>query len=184
LFQWSEIVNNNTADSPKMFDVLDGNGAVWYALSYTEWTYLLNTRSASTINGVANARYAKATVAGVAGLIIFPDEYTHPSGLTAIQSANTGAAAFTANTFDATAWSAMADAGAVFLPAAGIYDVADSALVGVALVGVGSLGSYWSSTPDGYDAHSLGFYSNRVRPNDYDDMDNYISVRPVRDYTP
>jgi hypothetical protein len=73
----------------------------------------------------------------------------------------------------------MADAGAVFLPAAGIYDVAYRALDGV-----GSLGAYWSRTDDdGYDAYSLGFYSNRVRPNDYDDMDNYISVRPVRVYT-
>ena len=62
-----------------------GNTAgTWRTLTKDEWTYLFNTRNASTVNGTADARYAKAYLFGTThGVIIFPDVYTHPAGVTA-----------------------------------------------------------------------------------------------------
>lgn len=44
---------------------------MWRTMTEYEWDYLLFNRTASTINGVQNARFAKARVNGVAGLILF-----------------------------------------------------------------------------------------------------------------
>ena len=41
-----------------------------------EWYYLMHVRAASTVNGTPNARYCKACVNNVNGLILFPT-YTH-----------------------------------------------------------------------------------------------------------
>lgn len=111
---------------------IDPSGTTWRTLTMAEWVWVLgpwedtdtpnpgtNCRTSSTVNGVENARYAKATVAGKAGLIIFPDSYTHPGDVTAPASVNTTGASYTANSYDATAWGKMEAAGAVFLPAAG-----------------------------------------------------------------
>lgn len=59
----------------------DAHPLHWRTLSAEEWSYLLFTRPASTVNGVANARFAKATYVykvnneGVRKqlLMIFPD---------------------------------------------------------------------------------------------------------------
>ena len=118
-------------------------GSIWRTLtgdSDGEWKYLLDTRSASTVGGTANARYAKATVCGTAGLIIFPDVYTHPDGVTAPTKINTPGAAFTVNTYDSSAWAKMEAAGAVFLPTGGYRS-------GSTIVDAGSYGLCWSSTP-------------------------------------
>jgi hypothetical protein len=161
LFKWSEVCNTSSL-------TIDGETG-YCILTKDEWVYLLNTRTGN--------RYAKATVANVRGLIIFPDEYTHPSGLTAIQKANTSAAAYTSNTFDATAWSAMADAGAVFLPAAGYYSSPNFS-------DVGNLGAYWSSSEtDSSSAYCMYFYIGNVDPGLNYGKSNFFSVRPVREYT-
>lgn len=107
----------------------------WYTLtggSNSEWEYL--------INGRTTTRYAMATVAGKSGVILFPDVYTHPIDLTALQSANTSSAAYTTNTFDADDWSKMEAAGAVFLPAAGFRRKSSVSNVGI-------VGFYRSSSP-------------------------------------
>ena len=82
---------------------VNGQTGVWRALMSTnndvdnEWCYLLYHRSASTVSGTVNACFAKATVAGVAGLIVLPDSYTHPSDVTALGGINDVKAAFLAN---------------------------------------------------------------------------------------
>ena len=50
----------------------------WRTLLKEEWDYVLHGRHASTINGVEDARYVKAKVNDVRGVILFPDEYEHP----------------------------------------------------------------------------------------------------------
>ncbi len=96
-----------------------------------EWKYLLETRSGTL--------YCKATVNSIVGLVIFPDSYSHPAGVTAVASANTAEAAFNTNSWSGTAWTLMETAGAVFLPAAGRR-------LGTSVYAVGERCSYWSST--------------------------------------
>ncbi|UPS45040.1 fimbrillin family protein [Prevotella sp. E15-22] len=148
----------------------------WFTLSKDEWVYLFNTRTASTVGGTANGRYAKATVNGVSGVILFPDSYTHPDGVTAPASVNTSSANFTANSYDATAWGKMETAGAVFLPAAGYRD-------GTTVLNAGSFGFYWSSSPDAssvLNAYSVNFNSSYLNPQNYSRRGYGFSVRLVR----
>jgi hypothetical protein len=133
-----------------------GIGEGWYTLSKDEWTYLLTTRSASTVNGTANARYAKAYLFGTThGIIIFPDVYTHPAGVAAPTGINaTNSTSWSGNQYNATDWSKMEAAGCVFLPAAGYRN-------GVTVTDVGNCGYYWSSTAyDGDNANFMYFGSD------------------------
>lgn len=100
----------------------ENNG--WRTMTKDEWRYVFLTRAASTVNGTANARYAKAKVSGVRGVIIFPDVYTHPDGVVQPVGINvTGDTGWEGNNFISTDFALMEANGAVFLPAAG-YRVA------------------------------------------------------------
>ena len=110
-----------------------------------------------------------ATVNGVNGLILLPDNWTLPTGVTFTY----GEGSWSQNTYSASDWSKMEANGAVFLPAAGYRDGTD---VG----GVGSNGYYWSSSAydDNY-AYCLYFDGSYVDAgNDYRDFGQ--SVRLVR----
>ena len=131
-YDWGTVAITNGGNTPFIFG--------WRTLTGTEWGYLFKTRTASTVGGTDDGRYAKATVIGVAGIILFPDSYTHPSDVTAPISVNTTNAAFTVNTYNADAWSKMEAAGCVFLPAAGNRS-------GTSINTNNSYGQYWSSTP-------------------------------------
>lgn len=142
-------------------------GTGWRTLTSGEWTYLLNTRGGT--------RYCKATVNSKTGLVIFPDSYSHPAGVTAVASANTTGAAFTTNSWSGEDWTKMETAGAVFLPAAGFRN-------GTSVIVVGSNGYYWSSTPNGTDnAYGLNFSSYGVSPAAYSSRSYGVSVRLVQE---
>ena len=154
-----------------------GGYSNWRTLTSAEWEYIFNTRAASTVNSTANARYAKATVASKAGIILFPDSYTHPSDVTQPTSINTANAAFTSNSYDATAWGKMGAAGCIFLPAAGYRG-------GTSVLNAGSYGYYWSSTPYPLEAAyalRMIIYPNNVTPAGRYSRHYGLSVRLVRD---
>ncbi len=149
-----------------------------------EWEWMLgplsspnpgtNCRTSSTVNSTANARFAKATVAGKSGIIIFPDSYTHPSDVTQPASINTENAAFTVNNYDATAWGKMESAGAVFLPAAGYR-------YGSSVYDAGSIGRYWSSAIyNPSHAYNVYFSSSNLAPVSFLSRFYGYSVRLVR----
>ena len=83
----------------------------WRVLEKSEWDYLIKTRS--TVSGI---RYAKATVNGVAGLLIVPDNWN--SSTYTLNSTNTTNAAYTTNVINLANWGTLEKAGCVFLPAA------------------------------------------------------------------
>ena len=150
-------------------------GTSWRTLTQAEWDYLFKTRTATTVNGTTNARYAKAKVNNVQGVILFPDTYTHPDGVTLPVGINvTDNTGWNGNVYDATAWGKMESAGCVFLPAAGYRD-------GDSVNGVGDDGVYWSSTADEEDTAFVADF-------DSDDLSTYnagycsdgYSVRLVR----
>lgn len=98
--------------------------SIWFVLSSDEWKYLLDKRK--TQSGI---RYAKATVNGVFGIIVLPDDWK--------------SSYFDLKTTNITRedWIIKLEAnGAVFLPAAGYrFGSWDKA--------VGTDGYYWSSDP-------------------------------------
>ena len=111
---------------------------MWRTLTQVEWNYLLNERPASTVNGYVNARFAKARVNGVEGVILFPDSYEHPSEADLPKKINEQNASFTSNDYSGNAWMFMEYYGAVFLPAAGSRNGTT--------VGGGSYGYYWTAS--------------------------------------
>ena len=91
----------------------------WRTLTNDEWYYLLNTRvTGSTVNGISNARYATATVNGVYGMILFPDDVTIAAG-EASWGAIPTSSTYGYNTCTLEQWTALETKGCVFLPAAG-----------------------------------------------------------------
>ena len=152
-----------------------GDGNTWRTLSTAEWQYLFDTRTASTVNGTANARYAKATVVSKTGIILLPDTYTHPEGVTLLTNINTANATFSGNTYDSANWAKMESAGAVFLPAAGNR-------AGSNLNSVNESGSYWSSSKnDDSSARFLSFNSSEASANKNGQRFGGYSVRLVTD---
>ena len=139
-----------------------------------EWNYVFNERSASTVNGISNARFAKACVNGVYGVVLFPDSYTHPSGVSQPTGINeTGNAGWNGNNYTAADFGLMQDAGAVFLPAAGYRN-------GTSVYAAGTNGFYWSSTYNGSrNACRLNFHSGSVNPQNNGIRNSGFSVRLV-----
>ena len=153
-------------------------GAGWRTLTSDEWAYLLKTRSASTVNGTENGRYAKAKVNDVGGVILFPDTYTHPDGVAAPTGVNaTDEYGWEGNSYTAADWTKMESAGCVFLPAAGCR-------YGSEMIGLGSYGYYGSATPDGADyAYRVKFNSGSLEPANSINRCLGCSVRLVREVT-
>lgn len=81
---------------------------LWRTLTKDEWTYLLQTR--------ANAaqRYAFAKVNNINGLILLPDTWNAPSGISITFGTD-----FTNNQYTLVQWQQLEGAGAIFLPQTG-----------------------------------------------------------------
>ena len=87
--------------TPKTFD-----GNVWRLLTFEQWDYLINH----------NGGVAKATVNGIKGLILLPNGFERPDGITVTKG---GSKPYSTNIYCGEVWIAMEKAGAVFLPEAG-----------------------------------------------------------------
>lgn len=124
----------NAADFVKESELADASqrGFDWYTMSKSEYEYLL-------VNRPYTYRYAKAVVHNIEGLLIFPDEFTLPTGI-AIKSLNAPKENnFGVNTISDDNWEALEAAGCVFLPAAGNR-------IGTTVNELGFMGGYHSST--------------------------------------
>ena len=187
-FGWSTSattygMNTSTSNSDYSGDFVDWGatmGAGWFTLSSDEWTYLFKTRSASTVNGTENGRYAKAKVNDVQGVILFPDTYTHPDGVTAPTGVNaTDETGWNGNTYSSEDWAKMETAGCVFLPAAGYRR-------GETVTTINSFdkpfGSYWSATPSNTSvAYYVSFNPGTLNPASKAGRLSGYSVRLVRE---
>ena len=91
----------------------------WFALNWTQWQFLLYTRRAATVCGIANARYVFGQVGSVRGLILFPDDYDHPDERILLRYINSDCAYSNFNILTKEEFALMESAGAVFLPLAG-----------------------------------------------------------------
>lgn len=162
-FDWGTLAIRNGGNS---------SNCGWHTLTggykeSAEWKYLFNSRSTST-------SYAKAHLFSTTyGVILFPDNYTHPTGVAAPTGVNaTGNTSWNANTYTDVEWAKMEAAGAVFLPAAGYRHESS----------VGDLdhGYYWSSTTrDKNIAWTVHFRPDVLDPNSNSNRSYGCSVRLV-----
>lgn len=114
----------------------------WRTLSTEEWEYLLENRSASTLNGVENARYAIATVEGQKGIILIPDHFEMPANVPQPRTETINIPSpYASNIYSTDEWNAMEEAGCVFMPSVGCMNVNNNTMVSVDY-----LGCYWTST--------------------------------------
>ena len=184
LFGWSTSATNfgvstSTSNSAYSGSFVDwgtnkiGSDApnTWRTLTSNEWGYLLNNRpNASSLKGVAQ-------VNGVNGLILLPDSWTCPSGVTFKSGFHSsGGVDYYAvhQTFTADQWSKFEAAGAVFLPVSGYRD-------GSYVSSVQRYGFYWSATElNSNSAYYLYFGSDEGGMYYYDRYDGNF-VRLVKD---
>ena len=139
---WLEGANPMlSSDNPSEYSWDETKKAVigedWYALSNDEWAYLINNRGTE--------KYGIASVNEVNGLVLLPDDFKLPEGVSfdpAVAKSNVDFKEI--NEFSSGDWSKMESAGAIFLPAANDRDVLDAS-------GDGRSGNYWSSTPSDSD---------------------------------
>lgn len=123
-------------------------GFGWYTLSKDEWNYLLTEReNAATLKSFA-------TVNGVKGLVLLPDEWNAPDGVIISED------------ISAEQWATIEKTGAVFLPAAGTLTVNMEGQTVATVNDVNVLGSYWSCTQSATDinAFAMSFADPDVTP--------------------
>ena len=104
-----------------------GSSSPWFTLTRKEFAYVFQTRTASTVSGVENARCAASCIADTYnGIILFPDTFTLPEGVTinpdtinnfAIADDGGSPKKYTANPLTEEQWASLEAAGCVFLPA-------------------------------------------------------------------
>ncbi len=139
---------------------------LWRTPTEAEWHYLIEYRDD------ASNKLGSATVEGVSGLVLLPDEWTMPNGM----HFTSGVEAST-NIYTAVQWDIMEAAGAVFLPVEGLY-------VNQFVYSASSTrsGKYWTSTRmNNMDVHVLVFTPNSIRMSN-DQVVNGNPVRLVRTY--
>ena len=149
--------------------IMNNSETGWRTPTGEEWEYVLFTRI--TTSGI---RYAKASVSGVNGVILLPDDWTISTYT--LNNYNTHNVNFTVNQISANDWTNTLEAnGAVFLPAAGARE-------GTNIGAVNTVGQYWSATySSNTSARMLFFDDSRVNGTTYTQTrDMGLSVRLVR----
>lgn len=107
----------------------------WRTLTNSEWFYVFFSRPTSS-----GARFAKAQVSEVNGVILLPDDWD--VSYFTLENINGTGNSFSSNVITAEDWSMLEQHGAVFLPFAGSRS-------GVYLSDVNAEGCYWSASHDG-----------------------------------
>jgi hypothetical protein len=190
LLAWSEDANKQFVDWGTHIIHNDAPNT-WRTLSIDEWGYLLHDRTDATkLMGAAH-------VEGVSGLVVLPDDWVCPEGLTFISlnevkyTWDRSDPAYKLdknqkdidllNIYNASEWQQMEQRGAVFMPSAGFLTLAGE------LGYLGKVGRYWSSTPQ---KDTKGYYiswafftgtNQTIRLRSHVNLDQGHTVRLVHD---
>jgi hypothetical protein len=183
LFGWGTGYNPTNTSHDEVFFVDWGVNKIgydapntWRTLTYDEWNYLLKERpNYDKLIGVAQ-------VNGVNGLILLPDNWTCPGGVTFKPGFHDNCAPEYYKKYQALSaseWSTLETSGAVFLPAAGYYYAGY-------VMRVQEDGGCWSATAPDWDSKNSCAGSMYISPcvshvSDYDSRSYARSVRLVRD---
>lgn len=149
---------------------------LWHTLSSEELLYLFDERPN------ANSKYGGGNVDGSRGLIILPDKWTCPPGLTFNPGLSQVNNDWSNNVYTSAQWQQMEDAGAVFLPK--IWNWVENSSPGGAGGGYFCLNSvyYWSFSWANDRAIYLFFNGTDLNSQnyDFDEHRNYhLAVRLV-----
>ena len=121
---------------------------LWRTPTKEEWSYLVFTRT--TASGI---NFAKATVNGVVGMMILPDDWN--SSYYDLNAINSTSDSYSVNLITLENWTSIFEAhGVVFLPAAGRRHGTSVDII------PGTQGQYWSSTSNGSTAWGPYFDEN------------------------
>ncbi len=144
----------------------------WRTLTAYEWEYLTHTSSYASGRANAENLMGVAQVNGVNGMILLPDNWSCPTGVTFISGF---ASTYDHQTITVEDWLKLEDAGAVFLPAAGVrkgHNIYNSQITCL----------YWSSTPSrNNSAGRFSCYYGDAVGIAYEGVFNAFSVRLVQD---
>lgn len=141
----------------------------WRTLKASEWEVLLGgTHAEVRVN-----KNGLATISGIYhGLVILPDVWAIPDGLTFTPGAGRG---WNTNSYSDDEWTMMENAGAIFLPAAGLR-------IGQGTQNVGEAGYYWSVNHyDMQNCHAIGFWNEQINATNRQNRGRGLSVRLVKD---
>ena len=152
--------------------ICNGMEYQWYALKEINWLYLLNRETESGI------LYAAATVNGVKGLILLPDNWD--ASVYTFVGYNYNQSTFDTHILTASQWKTLESHGSVFLPAAGMrYETTVDR--------VQDVGMYWTGSSEssglplwGY-VFYVQFYGGAPGLPNYCGRGCGLSVRLVRD---
>lgn len=179
---WSTDLETKSHESGNFTDwgTKIGDGDTWRTLTKDEWEYLLGDEGRTD----AANKVGYATVCGMHGLLLLPDEFEDPKTNESTSQACVekkfvpqSSKGWEQNIYSqGDSWDKMQTAGAVFLPAAGYRDGSDISVVG-------DYGYYWSSTPkdDKYFAYYHVFKSDIFVLTNSNSRFKAYSVRLVTD---
>ena len=174
-------LNSSNGRADWGYNTISNGGTGWRTPTKDEWTYIIFSRTTGpTINGRNNSLCMKTKVGDVYGLIIFPDNYTHPSDVSITTSdinkfiLNWSAIS---NIYSLADWAKMEAAGAIFLPSSQVRR-------GTTLVVTSAYpGGYWSAThySTAYEAYGLYFHNSKTEYQGYYKRSEGYAVRLVKD---
>ena len=177
----------------------------WRTLTRDEWDWIIggldnrtpgtDCRTSSTVEGVSNARYVKIKIKvteteKIFGLLLFPDEFTVPDGISFQNEFNAWSYNINynkapwqnANTYDLSQWAALEAAGCVFLPAAGWRE--GTTVTAPLDDNSNRVGVYWTNgsySSDSRYAYYVFFGGDNVYCSSWQRRSHGQSVRLVRD---
>lgn len=179
LFTWGNTLpTNNTHHDPTTFhdwgtlSIAEDTLHTWRTLTSNEWQYLCYARPQ------ADQLIAVASIEGINGLLLFPDQWTAPEGIDLKLgfATHSGQQAYAQwQTLTSKQWNQLQKTGAVFLPAVGLR--IDSGVYMLQFDGY-----YWTASP--YNDHyalCLNFEANQLTI-DANSRHYGMAVRLVRDY--
>ena len=178
--QWGVNASTNNNDYVGEFvdwgtnTIANNQPNTWRTLTADEWNYLLNSRKdAKQLKGVAQINHTN-------GLVLLPDNWTLPLGIEfqAGFHSDYGAEFYGMHqTFTPEQWQLMEEAGAIFLPAAGVRSGNDTYFANTYC-------NYWTATPS-YDYYAQYLCSNSADAyTDNHNRSNGRSVRLAKDVAP
>lgn len=154
----------------------------WRTLTGPEWACMLGKQTDSRttygyFDGVerVNSIYAFATVEGVVGVVVFPDVYYHPAGVTVPQYFGDVSDASQYTVYTEAEWNQMEANGAAFLPQRTGYRSGTSFICQV------NNGYYWTATYQGsYKARRMTITSTQINASHQADLYFGYAVRLAR----